>query len=382
MKGSIEVLIREDGVLIGSPFAEEAGEFIAHPVTDLGSRLARFCAPQTPSVAKVIFYIAEDLLFFKNIILPLQTANIKEAVSYQLDLLTPFDGDLLHSFSSIRGADGFHIGLYTVLAENVVSHLDEVSNNGFQMTGLFPESHRFITPLSKKKEKWALLLPGRLTKLLLFSGANHLDRIICHDEPTLSVIQKFSGTEEIYSHIPQAESPFAGIGSLLAEQPLLKAHNLLPSSYRRPDYFRYFLIALCIINVCGILALGAIKEYKITELLTNLQTEVEKLQPAVKEIEQLNIKENDLAASIESLENIGQNFDILRFLDKMTQKLPDNCYLDQIRMDEKTGAVHLQGYTEELGELTAVLETLDQAKLKSTRRRKNKTYFHVEIPKP
>ncbi len=382
MKGNIEILIREDGVQIGSPFAEEEGEFIAHPVTDLASRLARFCAPQNPSGVKIIFYIAEDLLFFKNIILPLQTANIKEAVSYQLDLLTPFDGDMLHSFSSIRGSKGFTIGLYAVLAETVVPHLEEVSNHGFQLIGLFPESQRFITPLCKKKEKWALLLPGRLTKALLFSGANLQDRIICHDEPSLSGIQKLSGTEEIFSHIPQEESPFSGTGALLVEQPLFKEHNLLPSSYRRPDYFRYFLIALCILNVCSILAIGVTKEYKITELMTNLQTEVKKLQPAVKKIEQLNIKEKALTASIESMENIGQNFDIIRFIDKVTQKLPDNCYLDQIRMEKKTGAVHLQGYADELSELTAVLETLDQAKLKSTRRRKNKTYFHVEIPRP
>ncbi len=382
MKGNIEILIREDGVQIVSPIAEEQSEFIAHPVTDLGSRLARFCTPQSPSGVKVVFYIAEDLLFFKKIILPSQTTNIKEAVSYQLDLLMPFNGDILHSFSSTQVAEGFQIGLYTVLAENVLPHLDEVSNHGFQLTGLFPESQRFITPLSKKKKKWALLLPGRMVKLLLFSGANLQDRIICHDEPTLSGIQKISATEEIYSHIPQEESPYQETGSLLVEQPLFKEHNLLPSSYRRPDYFRYFLIALCILNVCGIVALGAIKEYKIRDILTNLQVEVEKSQPVIQQIEQLNIKEKELTASLERLENIGQNFDIIGFLDKVTQKLPENCYLDQIRMEKKTGAVHLQGYTEELSQLTAVLETLDQAKLKSTRRRKNKTYFHVEITKP
>ena len=382
MKGNIEILIREDGVQIGSPVSEEKGEFIAHPVTDLGSRLARFCAPQSPSGTKVVFYIAEDLLFFKKIILPSQTANIKEAVSYQLELLMPFNGDILHSFSSTQVSDGFHIGLYAVLAEDIVPHLDEVANQGFQLAGLFPESQRFVTPLSKKKKRWVLLLPGRMVKLLLFNGANLQDRIICHDEPTLAGIAKISSTEEVYSHMLQQEDPFAETGPLLAELPLFKEHNLLPSSYRRPDYFRYFLIGLCILNICSILTIGAIKEYKIRQLLVNLQTEVEEIKPVIKKIEQLSIREKELSASIDILENIGQNFDVIRFLDKITKKLPENCYLDQMRMEKKTGAIHLQGYTEELNELTAVLDTLDQAKLKSTRRRKNKTYFHVEIPKP
>ncbi len=158
MKGNIDILIREGGVQIGSPFAEEKSEFIAHPGTDLGQRIIRFCAPQKPANINVTCYIAEDLLFFKDIILPLQTANIKEAVNFQLDLLTPFDGEMLHSFNTIRHDDGFHVALYAVLAENVVPYLDEVAKHDCQLVGLFPESQRFVTPLSKKKQKWALLL--------------------------------------------------------------------------------------------------------------------------------------------------------------------------------------------------------------------------------
>ncbi|MBU4262014.1 MAG: hypothetical protein KKC76_09095 [Proteobacteria bacterium] len=377
MKERAEILIRQDGVHISSSFKKE-GEFIAQPVTELGSRLARYCSPKSPTGLDVLFYIAEDLLFFKKFTLPLKTADLKEAISYQLDMLAPFDGKMLHSFTAVRDKQGYNLCLYAASEEAVVPLLDEVTAQGFQLAGLFPESQRYVTRLSKKKE-WALLMPGRFPKLLLFSDKKIKDRLLCYNEPTMEELTTQNAAEVIYKPAPKEGSGFQDADQLLAEKALHKELNLLPPSYRRPDYLRYALIGLCLLNVVALIAAGALKEYNVLTVLKKIDTEIATLRPNVKAVEQLRIKEKQLADTIGRVEAIGANFDIIRFLEKATKSLPENSYLDQIRMDDKTGDIQLQGYTEDIGALTAKLDALGNAKLKSTSRRKNQTYFHVEI---
>ncbi len=377
MKESIEVLVREDGVVIGSPFVEGEGDFVPRPVKELASRLSRYAGSKSHVSSEVVFYLSEDILFFKAFTLPLKTPDIKEAVGFQLSMLAPFDGEILHSFTAARSKDGYRICLYAVAADPVGQYLDEAASAGFQLMGMFPESQRYVTA-SVKKQQWALLLAGRFAKLLVFSGESISDRLLCHSEPTREGLVSLSKRERIYSSSPYGEE-YTDSAPLLAEKPLHKEFNLLPSSYFRPDYLRYLLLALCALNILALLAVGAIKEYKVITLLDKMEAKIEAILPAVKEVEQLRVAEKELAASIERIDGIGNNFDIIRFLDKTTTELPENCYLDQIRMDQKTGSIHLQGYTEDLAQLTEKLDSLDQAKLKSTRRRQNKTYFHVEI---
>ncbi|MCB2181682.1 MAG: hypothetical protein KQH63_06645 [Desulfobulbaceae bacterium] len=377
----IEILIREDGVLVGSPFTEEKGEFIPSPVTDLGSRLAKLAAPKNPSSTSIQIYIAENLLFFKSLTLPLQTPDIKEAVNFQLSMLVPFEEEMLHGYTTTRTKEAYNISLYAVPSEKVVPFLEEIAAAGFQLSGLFPESQRFVTQVTKQQD-WGLLLPGPLPKLLVFSANSIRDRLLCYSEPSKEGLASLGGTDLIYSSSPQEEDEFENATDLLVEKPLHKEFNLLPSSYRRPDYLRYLILGLCILNVFALLAVATIKEYKVKSLLTHLDTQVAEIYPKVKEVEKLRIEEKELSESIERIEGIGQNFDIIRFLSKVTNELPQNSYLDQVRMDKRTKSINLQGYTEDLTELTNNLDNLDQAKLKSTRRRKNKTYFHVEISTP
>jgi hypothetical protein len=377
MKERAEILIRQDGVQISSSFKQEV-EFIAQPVTELGNRLTRYCSPKSPAGLDVLFYIAEDLLFFKKFTLPLKTADLKEAISYQLDMLAPFDGKMLHSFTAVRDKQGYNICLYATSEEAVVPLLDEVTAQGFQLAGLFPESQRYVTRLSKKKE-WALLMPGRFPKLLLFSDKKIKDRLLCYTEPTMEELATKNAAEVIYKPAPREGSGFQDADQLLTEKALHKELNLLPPSYRRPDYLRYVLIGLCLLNALALVAAGVLKEYNVLTVLKKVDTEIVTLRPNVKEMEQLRIKEKQLADTIGRVEAIGENFDIIRFLERATKSLPENSYLDQIRMDGKTGDIQLQGYTEDIGALTAKLDSLGNAKLRSTSRRRNQTYFHVEI---
>lgn len=377
MKERVDILIRHDGVQISSSFKQEV-EFIAQPVTELGSRLARYCAPKGPAGLDVLFYIAEDLLFFKKFTLPLKTADLKEAISYQLEMLAPFEGKLLHSFAAFRDKQGYNVCLYAVPEEAVLPLLDEATAQGFQLAGLFPESQRFVTRLCKKKE-WALLLPGRFPKLLLFSDKKIKDRLLCHNDPSFEELTALNAGETVYKPAAQAGSGFQDASLLLAEKALHKELNLLPPTYRRPDYLRYALIVLCVLNLVALIAAGALKEYNVLTALKKLDTEIATLRPGVKEVEKLRIEEKQLVDAIGRIEAIGANFDIIRFLEKATRALPENSYLDQMRMDDKTGDIQLQGYTADIAALTAKLDALGNAKLKSTSRRKNQTYFHVEI---
>ncbi|MFH1215401.1 MAG: hypothetical protein V1706_02760 [Pseudomonadota bacterium] len=377
MKESVEIFIRPDGLEIHTPFKQET-EFIPHPVTDLGRRVTRCCEDKNPSGLNVSFYLSEDLLFYKNFSLPLKTADIKEAVGYQLAILAPFEGKMLHRYTAIRGKQDYSISLYALLEEKVTPWLDEVAGQGFRLVGLFPESQRYVTRLCKKK-RWSLLLPGRYTKLLIFSEHSILDRILCHSTPSAEQLQKLDPGEVIYTPSPDEGSGFQDSSALLAELPLHKEFNLLPASYRRPDYLRYVLVGLCILNLGAFLGVGAIKEYSILNQLKKTDGEISALQPQIKEVEQLRLEDKQLTESIERIEGIGQNFDIISFFEKATKALPKNSYLDQIRMDEKTGDIQLQGYTDDIGDLTSNLDALNKAKLKSTSRRKNQTYFHVEV---
>ncbi|TFG36826.1 MAG: hypothetical protein E4H46_02930, partial [Desulfobacterales bacterium] len=369
MKESIEILIRQDGLLISSPFKQEV-EFIAQPVSELGSRLVRYCTPKSPAGLDVLFYIAEDLLFFKKFTLPLQTADIKEAISYQLAMFAPFEGKMLHSFTTVRDKQGYNVCLYAALEEAIVPWLEEVTAQGFQVAGLFPESQRYVTRLCKKKE-WALLLPGRFPKLLIFSDKKIKNRILCHNELSIEELTALKAGDVIYKPAAQEGSGFQDAGLLLAAKALHKELNLLPPSYRRPDYLRYVLIGLCLLNLLVLVAAGTAKEYNVITLLNKIEEEIETLRPSVKEVEQLRIEEKQLVDTVGRIEGIGENFDIIRFLEKVTKALPENSYLDQIRMDDKTGDIQLQGYTEDIGALTAKLDALGKAKLKSTSRRRN-----------
>jgi len=381
MKEGIEILIREDGLHISAPFKQGEVEFIAQPVTDLGARLARYCAPKNPASLDVHFYIAEDLLFFKKFSLPLKTSNLKEAINYQLDAFAPFEGNMVHSFTAVRDKQGYSVCLYAAREEAIVPLLDEVAAQGFKPAGLFPESQRYVTQRNKKKD-WALLLPGRFPKLLLFSGHRIQDRFLCHNEPSPDELSSLIPGGAAYRPEPPAQSGFQDAAVLLKEKALLKELNLLPASYRRPDYLRHVLIVLCLLNLCALLATGAIKEYKILTLLQRTDTAIAALRADVKAVEELRIQEKQLSEAISRIETVGANFDIIRFLEKVTRALPENSYLDQMRMDEKTGDIQLQGYTTDIAALTAKLDTLGNAKLKSTSRRKNQTYFHVEISRP
>lgn len=382
MKGAIEIFLSDDGIQISCPSKSQEKVVLSEPVTDLADNLLRFVEENDLKGLPIVFYIAEDILCFKKTVLPLKTRDVKEAISFQLGMLVPYQNDILYSFSSDRQKDGYEIVLYAAEAERVEPFVSEVFEAGFEINGLYPESQRYVTG-AVKKEDWALFLSsGRISKALVFSGTRLVDRIPCYHEPEYEAVTSLCNREIVYQSEVMEEDGFLSGKELLTEPPLFKEFNMLPATYKKPDYLRYMLIALCVLNCIAFFAVVGVKEYKIRQTLAKLNTQVEQMLPEIKEIENLRIKEKKLQGKLQYLDAVETNFDMIRFLDEVTEGLPENSYLDQIRMEKKNKSIQLQGYTEDLGLLTEKLADYGNAKLKSTRKRKNKTYFHVEIGLP
>ncbi len=377
MNDLVEILIRQDELYISSSFKKEK-ELIAMPEASIGNRLLRYCAGKNIAAIRVVLYLAEDLLFFKKITLPLQTTDIKQAIRYQLAMFAPFDGKAFSASTAVRGKGHYDICIYAVSEDYVESLLKELVTHGLKLNGLYPESQRYVTRLGRSKE-WGLLLPARFPKLFLFNKQKVIDRLLCHSEPTIEELATLKAGKNVYRPDWVENNGYLDANVLLKEKPILKDFNLLPEAFRRPDYMRYALIILCILNLVTLLLTGAVKEYRVFTGLKMVDGEIEKLLPTVKEVEQLRVETKKLNGVIGQIEDVGKNIDIISLLEKLTKTLPENSYLDQLRMDDKTGDIELQGYTDDVGILTSKLDVLGNAKLKATSRRNNQTYFNVEI---
>jgi Tfp pilus assembly protein PilN len=182
-----------------------------------------------------------------------------------------------------------------------------------------------------------------------------------------------------------AETPyedFIDARILLRETPLLKYFNMLPESYRRPDYAKIVIAVLLVLNIITFLSLGAVKAYRLKELNAQYDRKIEEIMPLVKEMKEIRIQEEESLQSIDRFKEIGGNFDLISLLTELTDELPKSSYVDQMRMDNRNNSIHIQGYTNDINELTANLQNVGNAQLKSTSSRRNKTYFHVEITLP
>ena len=141
-------------------------------------------------------------------------------------------------------------------------------------------------------------------------------------------------------------------------------------------------MALVALNICALLAMVGGKEYQLRNYSARIDKELATVAPLVREVRDLRAREKKLSGYIDEVRAVGQNSDLIAFMEKLTTELPDSAYLDQLRMDGKQKSVTIQGYTTDIGALTAKLQEMGEAKLKSTSRRRNQTYFNVEINLP
>ncbi|MBU4033314.1 MAG: hypothetical protein KKG34_00825 [Proteobacteria bacterium] len=380
MRGA-EVIITEQGVV----HLEAGPEAKPHPIEVV---IARFLArvglvPQQKSGPAVTVYVAEELLFCKQFSLPVKGSGVKQAIGYQLDMLLPFPQDsCFFSYETQRSKQETSVTLYAVPEEAVAPHLQELTQSGHSLGGLFPLSQRYLGR-SQGKKKWALLLPGAMATLLTFANGVLRRRLLCPTRPTIEEARELTGCDTVYCPEASAESGFVDGDTLLTEAPLGKAFNLLPASYRRPDYFKLSIAGLAMLNVFALVVLLGFKEYRFQSTSSRVEAEIATLQPTMKKINALANKESRSQKEIARLEEVGKNPDLLALLTNLTNTLPPSAYLDQLRVEKKEAAIlYLDGYANDMGEVSSSLQNLGEVSLKSTSRRNNKNYFQMEITLP
>lgn len=398
MREPLEIVINQHGLTLYHPTDPGVLEFIAREEKGVGGRIKEFIAKTKAAPATLHLFVSEDLLFFKVFQLPLDTANVDEAVGYQLEMVTPFqDEPTWHSYVAVRGDESVQVTLYAARSGYIDAYIQEILEEDFILSGLYPESQRYVNKLNRK-ERWGLIIPGRFVKAFVFDGQTLIDRLLCSAAPSFAEAAEVCKTDKLYRVAPDgtesavlgADQPVSGAsvngyldaGQLTSERPILKQYNMLPASYRRPDYLKIIIAVLVVLNVVTLLAFTGVKLYKLKVFDDQVDQRIEAVMPLVNEMKELRKKEEEHLAAITQLEAIGSNFDLIEFINQLTAEMPSSSYVDQMRMDTKSNVVIVQGYTDDVNALTSALQAIGETQLKSTSRRKNKTYFHVEISIP
>jgi hypothetical protein len=379
MRGGLEVVILADGFVIS--FARrQLREELRGEDLDLGREIAVFCEKHEISSKAVHLFIAEDLVYGVSLDLPLRTPDLKEAVGLQLGLILPFsEEEALSAYSVQRRKEGYRVMAFAARAKVAAGLVDELIEDGYTVKGLYPENQRYVTARMRRR-KWALVMPGRQNKILIFDGARLEDRLLLAGEKlSYDKLTELSGTGLILHSDPPRGSSFIDAQPLLSETPLLHEFNLLPDSYRRPDYLKMVVTALVVLNL---LALGSMIWFRFDHLTTQIKqtdAKIAALTPLVAEVDKTKAQIKKVEGFVTTLKDIGKNPDLIGIMQTLTSDLPSDSYLDLFKFDSKGRLLTLNGYANDLTELTGKLKNLGEVRLKSTSRRKDRNYFQVEI---
>ncbi len=382
MRGGLEVIIRSDGFVLTCDRGSIVEELRRDEV-DAGAALASFCEKHGLRARTVNLFLAEELVYMASIDLPSNTPNIGEAVSFQLGILAPFpEENILYSYSAVRAGDNFRVTISAARSAQVVASVEELIKAGFVVKGLYPESQRYVTG-KWRKLRWALVVPGKLSKIFVFDGGQYVDRFLSssenlnHDE-----LAEVCDTENVFHVSPPAGSSFKSVQMLMAAPPLLKDHNMLPASYRRLDYLKIAIIVLLVLNLVGLAAFGSFKFLDQKKQINKADREITRLQPLVREVKKTRERIRQTEEFLDLVAKIRGNPDLFSFMEKLTLALPEGSYLNQLRLTASEGTVVINGFTDNVGDLTEKLQSVGESRLQSTSRRKNMTYFQVEISLP
>lgn len=397
MREPLEIVIYKNGLKLCHPTDNSITIFLAKEEGAVSEKIAAFIKKVLAATNTIHLFVAEDLLFFKALNLPLDTIDLKEAVGYQMEMLTPFaDESTWHSFEYVREEDAYLITLFAARSQFIDVYVQEIIDAGYQISGLYPESQRYVNKLNRK-DPWGLLLPGHFVKAYIFKGAVMTERLLCSADPLFPEAVEVCCSDMIFRFDPEIQNSSLGDAEfvaakpyfdfldarfLLQQRPLLKSYNMLPAAYQRPDYTRIIIAVLLVLNIVTFLGFGAVKAYRLKRMDNQVNQRIEAIMPMVNEMKELREKEEKSLQALGRLEEVGENFDFITFLQSLTADLPESSYIDQMRMDKKNNSVHIQGYTDDINALTSSLQNVGAAQLKSTSRRKNKTYFHVEVDLP
>lgn len=379
MKGGLEVVILADGYALSHGRGRIREELHGEDL-DIGQELVAFCEKHRIGSRGVELYVAEDLVYGLALDLPLRTPNIKEAISLQLDLLLPFPAEeVLSAHTIVRRAEGYRVTVFAVRARVAATVVEELIEDGFTVKGIYPENQRYVTA-RMRRQKWALVMPGRQSKVLIFAGAVLQNRLLLVGENfTHEQVSELCETDLILHTNPPPGSAFISAQPLLTEAPLLQDYNLLPASYRRPDYLKMVLVAMVVLNLLAFSWAVWMRFDQLRGQIKATESEIAALQPLIAEVDKTKERVKKVEEFITTITKIGKNPDLIGIISSLTGDLPEDAYLDLFKYDSKERLVTINGYANDLTALTAKLQSLGEVRLKSTSRRKDRVYFQVEI---
>lgn len=381
MSKGLDIYLKSSATALGwqGPKVYEMQALPAEPKA-FSKALSELKKGQELSRTDVDVYIGEDLLFFTKITLPLQTPDIKKAIALQLDMLSPFGEDSLAAFAARRSKEGYLVTLYFCRRSVVMPFLDILFAAGAHLTGLYPESQRYLTR-DNQKLAWSLWSPGRFGKITHFEQGKVAGRDLAASSLSADQIRERTGNASLYS-LGSDDSGAEAARPLLNQAASVREYNMLPPSFRRPDYLKKAMIALTAVNLILFLLLGGGKGLALYRQADILAQQIEDTRLDAEKALELKAQIKKLKKQMDAYRTMGTNSDLIAFMAHLSNELPTTAYLDQLRFDQATHTITLQGYTDDLPGLTTKITDLGSATLKSTMKRRNQTYFHLEVNLP
>jgi hypothetical protein len=318
----------------------------------------------------ITIYVGDDLLYFTRIDLPKQTPDIEKAINLQMDMISPFGENSLYAYDIQHGKEMISVSLYLADRRIIQPILETIHGLEYRIHGLYPESQRWLNQANRKKD-WGLLTSGLFHKLTIFKAGRVAERLQISGQPDQPLLKKTYGLKFIQDYENLAEQPSPPATPL--------GFDLLPTVFRRTDYGKWLVFGLLGLNL--ILGLGWLGSnfIELQSQINQISSTHKELAPQLAELKKLRKQQSSQAKKLKRYGKIGKNKDLIALFASLTENLPQTSYLDQLRLDKKSGAIHMQGYTSNLGELTASLRPIGNATLESTHKRKGQTYFKIEV---
>ena len=318
----------------------------------------------------ITVYISDDLLYFTRIELPKQTPDIKKALQLQMDMLSPFGEHCLYAHDIQHDKDTIHVALYLADQRVILPVLETIIGTGHRIHGMYPESQRGLNQ-SNRKKNWGLISSGLFKKLTIFKAGHVTERLQISGKLDLPLLKKTYGLKYIQDIVNLSDTP--------SPPTTPPRFDLLPKAFRRTDYGKWLMAGLIALNI--LLGVGWLTTSFVSlhGKIDQISTTREQIAPQLAELKNLKKQQTSQSRKLKKYATIGTNKDLIALFTNLTKRLPSSSYLDQLRLDKKSGAIHIQGYTSDLSELTSSLRAIGNATLESTHKRRNQTYFKIEV---
>jgi Tfp pilus assembly protein PilN len=376
---------------------------------DLAPKLQDLIAAWGLAGSPVSLAVSSWLAFVRQVTLPKAAAeNLAQVVAYELDRYIPVPPDQVYYGYQVQETTeaGINLIVMAVAKDRVAAWLNLLSEEGLRPVGLtlapLAGANAFAMLAGKRlPNSWLMLhvkvdamelthihggivqsykqarnvseqafLPeleaaidnlasqGSSPQVLCIygagSGGSLLGAVQHHDLDTIYPGQV--GLEPTLSEVAQDGAlPAVGAGLACLAKPLLRV-NLLPPEERAAVKADNLSITKTLLMVfLGLLVIwdgSALIHQRVR--LYHVNREIARLTPEVRQVEELLAESRSLAKQMGGMRRIGQSMDTLELLKKLTELIPDNTSLFNLRLSKES--LEISGLSQSASELIPLLE--------------------------